>query len=92
VFNQRNAIFRLGMLIVVVAGLWTIAHLILTVAGVTANDYWDVALLILFLLALIVAFMQFAQERSALTAVPSTERQQKLFKALLEGSPVSFPH
>ncbi len=73
-FNQRKATFRLGMLIVVVAGLWTIVHLILIVAGVTANDYWDVALLILFLLALIVAFIQFSQERSALKAVSSTEQ------------------
>ena len=73
-FNQRNSPFRLGMLIVVLAGLWTIMHLILNVAGVKANDYWDVALLILFLLALILAFVQYSQERPALEAVPSTER------------------
>ncbi len=73
-FNQRNAPFRLGMLIVVLAGLWTIMHLILNVAGVKANDYWDVALLILFLLALILAFVQYSQERPALEVVPSTER------------------
>ncbi|MGI9057169.1 MAG: hypothetical protein ACR2H5_01170 [Ktedonobacteraceae bacterium] len=72
--RQLNAPFRWGMLIVVLAGVWTIVHIILNVAGVTANDYWDVALLILFLLALILAFVQYAQERSALVAVPSTER------------------
>ena len=72
--RQRNAPCRWGVAIVVLAGLWTIVHLILKVAGVTAKDYWDVALLILFLLALIVAFIQFSQERSALKAVSSTEQ------------------
>jgi thiosulfate dehydrogenase (quinone) large subunit len=72
--RQVNAPFRWGMLIVVLAGVWTIVHIILNIAAVTANDYWDVALLILFLLALILAFVLYAQERSALVAVPSTER------------------
>jgi thiosulfate dehydrogenase (quinone) large subunit len=72
--SQRNATLRWGVrAIVVLSGAWTIVHLILTVAGVTANDYWDVALLILFLLTLILAFIQFSQERAALTDVSSTE-------------------
>ena len=72
-FNQRNGTFRLGMLIAVVAGLWTIVHLIWNVVGVKADDYWGWALLILFILALILAFVQYAQERPALKAVSSTE-------------------
>src|SRR5213080_841545 len=70
-FNQRNVT---GMLIVVLAGLWTIVHIILSVAGSKADDYWGVALLILFFLALILAFVHYAQERSALKTAVSTER------------------
>jgi len=73
-FNQRNATFWLGMLIVVLAGLWTIVHLIWNFAGIKSDDYWGVALLILFFLALILAFVQYARERPALTAASSTER------------------
>src|SRR5256714_10246164 len=72
-FKQRNATFRSSMLIAALAGLWTIVHLIWNVAGVKADDYWGWALLILFFLALILAFVQYAQERSALQAVSSTE-------------------
>src|SRR5437899_6135154 len=72
--HQRNASFRWDLLIVVLAGLWTIVHLIWNVAGIQSDDYWGWALLILFFLALIVAFVHYAQERSALTAIPSTER------------------
>ncbi|MEO8970372.1 MAG: hypothetical protein ABI406_02090 [Ktedonobacteraceae bacterium] len=73
-FNQRNTTFGLGMLIVVLAGGWTLVHIFLGVAGSTANDYWEIGLLILFLLALILAFVRFADERSALKAVSSTEK------------------
>jgi thiosulfate dehydrogenase [quinone] large subunit len=72
--NQRNAPFWLGTLIAVLAGLWTIVHIILGLAGSQANDYWGVALLILFFLALILAFVHYAQERSALQAAASKER------------------
>src|SRR6266516_3714032 len=65
-FNQRNATYRLGMLIAVFAGLWTIVHLIWNVAGEQADDYWGWALLFLFFFALILSFVQYAQERSAL--------------------------
>ncbi|HVB25068.1 MAG TPA: hypothetical protein VNG51_24240 [Ktedonobacteraceae bacterium] len=73
-FSQRNTPFGLGILIVVLAGAWTLVHIILGIASVTANDYWEIALLILFLLALIRAFVQFARERSTLEASSSTER------------------
>lgn len=49
-------------------------HLVWNVAKQTSDDYWGVALLILFFLALIVAFMQYVQERSVLKADASTER------------------
>ncbi len=73
--SQRNATVRWGMLaIVVLAGAWTLVHLIWNVAGATADDYWGVALPILFVLALILAFVQYFQERPALVAAASTER------------------
>jgi thiosulfate dehydrogenase [quinone] large subunit len=62
------------MVIVVLAGAWTLVHLILSIANVTTNDYWDVALLILFVLALILAFVEYAQERPALASARSAER------------------
>jgi len=73
-FNQGNATLRIGMLLVVIAGGWTVIHIILGLAGVMANDYWGIALPILFVLALILAFVRYAEERPALTAVSSTEQ------------------
>jgi thiosulfate dehydrogenase (quinone) large subunit len=72
---QQNATVRWGMTaIAVVAGLWTLVHIILALAGSTANDGWDLALLVLFVLALILAFVEFAHERPALVSVKSNER------------------
>ena len=73
-FSQRNAASWAGMLIVTLAAAWTVIHLILGIAGTTATDYWGIALPILFVIALIVAFVRFAQERSALQTASSTER------------------
>src|SRR5438874_1341847 len=72
--TQRNAKFWVGALIVVLAGAWTFFHLIWNFAKQTTDDYWGIALLILFALALILAFVQYAQERSALKAASANER------------------
>jgi thiosulfate dehydrogenase (quinone) large subunit len=72
--NQRNATFWAGTLIAVLAGAWTIVHLIWNFAGQTTDDYWGTALLILFILALILAFVNYAQERPALKAASQSER------------------
>jgi thiosulfate dehydrogenase (quinone) large subunit len=72
--TQRSATFWVGMLIVVLAGAWTLVRMILNVAGSTVNDAWDVGLLILFVLALILAFVEFARERPALASAGSAER------------------
>jgi len=73
--QQRNATFRwAGLTIAVLAGAWTVFHLIWTIAGQTTDDYWGIALLILFLLAVLVAFMHYVQERSVLKAEASKER------------------
>ncbi len=73
-FGQRNAMFSASMLIAALAGIWTLVHVILGLVGITANDYWNVALLVLFVLALILAFVQYASERSALQTVSSNEQ------------------
>lgn len=72
-FGQRNATFSASILIAALAGIWTLVHIILGLAGITANDYWNIALLILFILALILAFVQYAQERPTLQAVSGSE-------------------
>lgn len=73
-FGQRNATTSASVIIVVIAGVWTLIHVILGFAGNKANDFWTVALLILFVLALILAFIQFAQERPALQTISNAEQ------------------
>lgn len=73
-FKQSSITSTLGIGIAALAGLWTIVHIILGIASIQVNDYWGVALLILFFLALIVAFVAYVQERSELKAAASTER------------------
>ncbi len=72
--NQRQMAFNAGLLIVAVAGMWTLVHIILGVAGATANDFWNVALLVLFVIALLVAFVQYMQERATLQTVSTKEQ------------------
>lgn len=71
--DQRSTPFKLGLLLAAIAGLWTIIHIILGLASSTVTDYWNVALLVLFVLALILAFVRYSQERAALQEVPSRE-------------------
>lgn len=94
--RQQNGFIRRGTLaITVLAGVWTLFHLIWNFAGQTSDDYWGIALLILFALALILAFVQFFQERTALKAASSTERFPepaigKFFLASVGSAPVWF--
>jgi len=72
--RQRSVTGWVDLLLVVLAGLWTLFHLIWNVAGATGADGWGYALLLLFVLALISAFVQYTQERPALLASTSTEK------------------
>ena len=73
--QQQKTTLQWGVrAIVVLAGAWTIFHLIWNVAGQLSDEYWGIALLILFLLALLVAFLHYFQERSLLKDAASTER------------------
>lgn len=73
--RQQNALFQYGTLaICAVAGVWTLFHLIWDLRKETADDYWGQALLVLFILALILAFVRYFQERPSLLA--STPQEQ----------------
>jgi len=72
--NQRTTLFWVEIVIVALAGLWTLVHLILNFAGSTASDGWNVALLVLFVIALIIAFVHYSWERSSLASARSSER------------------
>jgi len=73
--NQRNTTVQWGMLVIeIVAGAWTLLHLIWSASNITTDDYWGVTLPILFLLALILAFVQYFQQRPALVAAAATEQ------------------
>lgn len=70
----RTATQRARAIIVLIAGVWTLFHLIWELAKRTADDYWGIALLFLFIVALIVAFMQYSSERPALLRSTPNER------------------
>lgn len=74
--SQQSTAFRWGAVAIsVIAGAWTIFHLIWNIQKQTADDYWGQALLILFIVALIMAFVQYFSERSALKATISPNEQ-----------------
>jgi thiosulfate dehydrogenase (quinone) large subunit len=75
VMSQQHTIIKWSAItLMFVAGGWTLFHLIWNVAAQTSDDQWGTALLVLFLLALILAFAQFFLERPSLKAVPSSAR------------------
>jgi len=73
-YNQRTATFWAGVLIAVLAGAWTLFHIVWNLAGQTADDYWGTGLLVLFALALILSFFEYARERATLKASGAGER------------------
>lgn len=73
--QTQSAWFQWGTTaIAVIAGLWTVFHIIWELQKQTANDYWGQALLVLFVLALILAFARYFQERQALIATTPKEQ------------------
>lgn len=73
-FTQQKMSFNLGLLLAAIAGIWTMVHIILAFAGNTTNIYWNEGLIVLFVLALLLAFVQYAQERTDLKKISTTER------------------
>jgi thiosulfate dehydrogenase [quinone] large subunit len=67
--TQTSPLFRwANSAIATIAGAWTLFHLYWDLTKHTSDDYWGQALLALFLVALILAFIRYAQDRSALIA------------------------
>jgi thiosulfate dehydrogenase [quinone] large subunit len=72
--HRQSSLVKWGTLaITIVAGAWTLFHLIWNFAARTSDDYWGTALLVLFILAAILVLVQFSQERSALKSVSSAD-------------------
>jgi thiosulfate dehydrogenase [quinone] large subunit len=53
--------------------VWTLLHLILSPLGAVADDYWGPALLVLFAVALLLAFIRYAGDRPSLRSQGSKE-------------------
>jgi thiosulfate dehydrogenase (quinone) large subunit len=61
--------------IVAVAGVWTAFHIVWSLTGNTGRDYWGTAMIWLFLVGVVVAFMRFFEDRASLVgSIPSTEQ------------------
>lgn len=73
--NLQKGLIRDGSIAIsVIAGAWTLFHIIWDLTKQTTDDYWGIGLLILFFLAIILAFVQFFQERKTLKASTSTDQ------------------
>src|SRR5579864_7188796 len=69
-FSSRTIASRIGLVIAAIAAVWTLVQVILGIIGFNGDNLlWGYALLILFVLALILAFVQFAHERPALQSI-----------------------
>jgi thiosulfate dehydrogenase [quinone] large subunit len=72
-FSSRTTVFRISLVIAAIAAVWTLVHIVLGIASFKGDDFWGYALLILFVFALIFAFVQYAQERSTLLQFGTSE-------------------
>ena len=70
----RTSIGWIELAVAILAGAWTLIHLILSLGGSKAEDYWGPALLVLFVIALVLAFVRYARERPALQSQAGVER------------------
>jgi len=72
--RPSNALYQWGAVaITVIAGAWTLFHIVWDLQKQTADDLWGQALLVLFVVSIILAFMRYAQERTALKAAGSAD-------------------
>lgn len=72
---QMSGTIRWSMLgVAAIAAVWTVFHIIWELTGQTADDFWGIALLILFIVALILAFVQYSFDRPALVRTTPAEQ------------------
>jgi thiosulfate dehydrogenase [quinone] large subunit len=73
--RQQSALVQWGTIAIsAIAGIWTVFHIIWNLQKQTGDDYWGQALLVMFALALILSFMDYFQQRSALLATTPNEQ------------------
>lgn len=73
--NQQTSIFKWGGVVIsLVAAVYTLFHIYFDRAGNTGDDYWGQTLLVLFLVGVVLAFAQYLQERSKLIATVSGDQ------------------
>jgi thiosulfate dehydrogenase [quinone] large subunit len=82
----RTTIGRVELGVVTLAGAWTLVHLILGAAGNTAEDYWGPALLVLFAVALILAFRRYTLARPAFRGIVGEEFPEPRISRFFLGS------
>lgn len=95
--QQNTATFGVAAgIITVIAGAWTIFHLIWNTTNHITNDYWGQALLVLFIVGVILAFAQYFAELPALKATVSPGEQfpeptiSRFFFGSAESAPMWF--
>jgi thiosulfate dehydrogenase (quinone) large subunit len=73
--RQQSATFQWAVgAITVIAGAWTVFHIIWNLTNHTTDDYWGQALLVLFIVSLLLSFTRYFQERQALRASTAGEQ------------------
>lgn len=73
--RQQNAFVQWAMVLIsLIAGVYTLYHIYWERAGNTSDDFWGQTLLVLFVISLILAFVEFFYERPALVANPPREQ------------------
>ena len=87
----KTVVGWLEFLVVVIAGLYTLVHIILGEAHPVSDDGWGWALLALFVIALILAFIRYAGERTSLKPHPDEAFPEPSISRFFLGSGSSAP-
>lgn len=77
--------------VVLLAGAWTLVHLILTPLEAVHDDYWGWAMLVLFVVAVVVALIRYGSERSRLSPARSEALPEPAISRFFLGSTASAP-
>jgi hypothetical protein len=67
----KTVIGRVEASVAAIAAVRTLVHVVFGASGNTADDYWGLALLVLFVVALVVAFEWYGTARQTLKILPT---------------------